>query len=399
MSKKLSLVMESVFDALPDAYALIKYTASGFVFENCNAAYYENLGAAKETLIGEKFFELIPSSLEKLSEQDLQHLQEIMHETVNEQQSRSTNILKLDSGKTDNSDIRFLCFSHTPLPFDNEENQYIIQKLEDLSDQLTNWEKKQTNYYQLISRQELYLRNENLEDQINVKIAQYDAANKELNDFIYSVSHDLRAPLRRIDGFSQELINEYMDQLDETGAHYLKRVRQGAQDMGNLIDDLLKLSRISRREVEIETVDISKLAKSVYDELLELEKGREINISIEENLFTEADEGLLKVVLMNLFSNALKFTSKQNQTVIEFGSVTKEGEEFFFIRDNGVGFDPAYSDKLFKAFDRLHSQKDFKGSGIGLATVKRIVNLHSGKIFAESTPNKGATFYFNLNQP
>ncbi len=399
MSKKLSLEMESVFDALPDAYALIKYTASGFVLENCNAAYYENLGAAKETLIGANFFELIPSSLEKLSKKDLQHLQEIMHETVNEQQARSTNILKLDSGETDNSDIRFLCFSHTPLSCDDEENQYIIQKLEDLSNQLTNWEKKQTNYYQLRSRQELYLRNETLEDQINVKIAQYDAASKELNDFIYSVSHDLRAPLRRIDGFSEELINEYMDQLDETGAHYLKRVRQGAQDMGNLIDDLLKLSRISRREVEIETVDISKLAKSVYDELLEPEKGREIDIRIEENLFAEADEGLLKVVLMNLFSNALKFTSKQNQTVIEFGSVKKEEEEFFFIRDNGVGFDPAYSDKLFKAFDRLHSQKEFKGSGIGLATVKRIVNLHNGKIFAESTPNKGAAFYFNLNQP
>ncbi|NBC04922.1 MAG: hypothetical protein GVY20_14620, partial [Bacteroidetes bacterium] len=226
--------------------------------------------------------------------------------------------------------------------------------------------------------------------------AQYESASQELDDFVYSVSHDLRAPLRRIDGFSQELLNEYVEKLDDTGAHYLKRIRQGAQDMGQLIDDLLKLSRISRRNVEKEEFDLGEIAKTVFDDLMDVESEREVEIVIEENLIVVADKGLIKAMLVNLISNALKFTSKKEETKIQVGSTSNEGEKVFYISDNGVGFNSAYSHKLFKAFSRLHSHHEFSGTGIGLATVKRIMTLHGGTIWAESPEGEGATFYFQF---
>ncbi|MFH5832551.1 ATP-binding protein [Halalkalibaculum sp. DA384] len=290
----------------------------------------------------------------------------------------------------------FWQFTHTPVMNEAGEIRYLIHTLEDMTDQFTEREKQERKTRKVRTRSELQGENEDLEMRIARKMAQYEAASEELNDFIYSVSHDLRAPLRRIDGFSQELVNEYLDQLDETGAHYLKRVRQGAQDMGNLIDDLLKLSRISRREPEFEEVDISRLAKTVFDDLIELKRDNGIDLQVEKDLRVEADRGLVKAMLTNLLSNAIKFSSGEEQPMIQIGTTTRDTKKVFFIKDNGVGFDPRYSDKLFKAFDRLHSQKEFEGSGIGLATVKRIINLHGGEIWADSTPGEGATFYFNF---
>ncbi|MFH5885286.1 ATP-binding protein [Halalkalibaculum sp. DA3122] len=290
----------------------------------------------------------------------------------------------------------FWQFTHTPVMNEAGEIRYLIHTLEDMTDQFTEREKQERKTRKVRTRSELQGENEDLEMRIARKMAQYEAASEELNDFIYSVSHDLRAPLRRIDGFSQELVNEYLDQLDETGAHYLKRVRQGAQDMGNLIDDLLKLSRISRREPEFEEVDISRLAKTVFDDLIELKRDNGIDLQVEKDLRVEADRGLVKAMLTNLLSNAIKFSSGEEQPVIQIGTTIRDTKKLFFIKDNGVGFDPRYSDKLFNAFDRLHSQKEFEGSGIGLATVKRIINLHGGEIWADSTPGEGATFYFNF---
>ena len=206
----------------------------------------------------------------------------------------------------------------------------------------------------------------------------------------------MRAPLRRIDGFSQELLNEYSDRLDDTGTHYLNRIRQGAQDMGNLIDDLLKLSRISRKKIEREEIDLGKISRSVFDELTELEPEREITLTVESQLVLEADKGLIRAMMTNLISNAIKFTSGREKAEITIGQKTMDGERIYYISDNGVGFDPAYSEKLFKAFSRLHSSKQFEGTGIGLATVKRIIGLHSGDIWAESRKGEGATFYFTL---
>jgi signal transduction histidine kinase len=238
--------------------------------------------------------------------------------------------------------------------------------------------------------------NQALEKEIAEAGAQYKALTQELNNFMYSVSHDLRAPLRRIDGFSQELINEYAEELDETGAHYLSRIRQGAQDMGVLIDELLKLSRLSRRKVNRQQVHIGPIARKVFEELHEPDNGRDITFHIPKELETYADPGLVKVLLINLLSNAIKFTSKEEQAEIELGQTEENGEEVFYLQDNGAGFDPAHADQLFKAFSRLHSQKAYPGSGIGLATVQRIISLHGGHIWGESQEGEGATFYFNF---
>lgn len=246
------------------------------------------------------------------------------------------------------------------------------------------------------SDQNLRAHNIDLLGQITKKNAQFELANQELDDFVYSVSHDLRAPLRRIDGFSQELINDYTDQLDETGAHYLRRIRKGVQDMGNLIDDLLKLSRVSRKKIEIEEVDLSKLVQNIYNDLTEGQNAQNIQLSVQDSLVVTADPGLMKAALTNLISNALKFTSKKDKAVIEIGAKEVEEKKTFYIKDNGVGFDPDHSRKLFQAFHRLHSQKEFDGTGIGLTTVKRIIKLHGGEIWAESRPDKGATFFFKV---
>ncbi|MEX0778734.1 MAG: ATP-binding protein [Balneolales bacterium] len=223
-----------------------------------------------------------------------------------------------------------------------------------------------------------------------------DTANEELLAFTYSVSHDLRAPLRRLDGFSQELLNSYSDKLDDTGRHYLNRIRKSAQNMGQLIDDLLKLSRISRQSTQRETVDLSDLSREIMQELQEAEPDRNVEFTTNGNLNAHADAGLARVVLFNLITNAWKFSVGQKTAQIEFGSTRIDGELVYYMKDNGTGFDMKYADKLFRAFQRLHSLKDFEGTGIGLATVKRIINIHGGKVWAESKSGKGSTFYFTF---
>ncbi|MCJ7588646.1 MAG: PAS domain-containing protein [Candidatus Aminicenantes bacterium] len=226
--------------------------------------------------------------------------------------------------------------------------------------------------------------------------AELQALNSELEGFAYSVSHDLRAPLRTIDGFSHALLEDYEDKLGVQGKDYLRRVRASTQRMAQLIDDILKLSRITRSEMNIEKVNLTQIAWSIIDELQKSQPERLINIKIAEGLEDTADPRLMRVALENLLGNAWKFTGKQSEAVIEFGS-TKEGEKkVYFIRDNGAGFDMAYADKLFAPFQRLHTTEEYAGTGIGLATVQRIARRHGGKAWAEGQVDKGATFYFSL---
>ena len=222
------------------------------------------------------------------------------------------------------------------------------------------------------------------------------ASNKEMEAFSYSVSHDLRAPLRSIDGFSQALLEDYADSLDEQGQDYLKRICAASQRMGELIDDILKLSRISRAEMRYQEVDLTALAESALTGLKRGRDGREVEVAIAPGLSAFGDSGLIKIALENLLDNALKFTGKQGRARIEFGTTSRNGEEAFFVHDNGVGFDMTYADRLFGAFQRLHSQEEFEGTGVGLATVKRIVRRHGGQVWAESEVGKGTTFYFTL---
>ena len=220
--------------------------------------------------------------------------------------------------------------------------------------------------------------------------------NQELESFSYSVSHDLRAPLRSIDGFSLALLEDYGAQFDSTGKDYLQRVRAAAQRMARLIDDLLDLSRMTRSVVNREHISLSKIAHEITDQLKDSEPERPIKIDIQPNLDAYADANLMRVVLQNLLSNAWKYSSQNANAHIEFNKMPHNSETVFYIRDNGVGFDMQYADKLFGAFQRLHKANEFEGTGIGLATVQRIIHRHGGIIWAQSEPNKGATFYFTL---
>lgn len=239
--------------------------------------------------------------------------------------------------------------------------------------------------------------NSSLEERVRERTAELESTNRELEAFSYSVSHDLRAPLRTIDGFSLALAEDYASAVDDTGRDYIARVRAGVQRMGQLIDALLQLSRITRAETVREPVDISALASSVAADLQEtavLSGSPALVVHIEPGLHAEADAKLLRVALENLLGNAAKFSSKKPDPEISFG--WDAAEQAFFIRDNGAGFDMHYASKLFNAFNRLHGDKDFKGSGIGLATVARVIRRHGGRIWAHGVVDHGATFWFTL---
>jgi PAS domain S-box-containing protein len=238
--------------------------------------------------------------------------------------------------------------------------------------------------------------NANLEQRVTQRTSQLETANKELDSFAYSVSHDLRAPLRGIDGWSLVVLEDYGDRLDEQGREHLRLVRSEAQRMGKLIDELLGLSRVMRNEMHKEEVDLATLAQTVLARLRITQSDRRVNIVIEPELKVMGDTELLEIALTNLLSNAWKFTGTRKEGSIEFGKTKKEGHSVFFVRDNGVGFDMAYANKLFGAFQRMHKDTDFPGTGIGLATVQRIIHRHGGQIWAEAQVDKGATFFFTL---
>jgi len=228
------------------------------------------------------------------------------------------------------------------------------------------------------------------------KAAELLAANQELDAFAYSVSHDLRAPLRSIDGFSHVLLEDYAARLDDTGRDALQRVRAATQRMGTLIDDLLKLARVTRAEMRREAVDLSGMAREIVTELQRTAPEREVEAVIAPQLTVRGDTRLLRVVLENLLRNSWKYTAKQPRPRVEFGSVEANGGHAFVVRDNGAGFDMRYADKLFGVFQRLHSPAEFEGTGVGLATVRRIITRHGGRIWAEGAVNQGAAFYFTL---
>ncbi len=250
---------------------------------------------------------------------------------------------------------------------------------------------------EVTERQQAQEQTQTLNQGLRQAITELRAVNHELESFSYSVSHDLRAPLRSVDGFSQALLEDCHDQLDTSGQDYLHRIRSATQRMGQLIDDLLTLSRVIRSEIQIEPINLSRLATNICNELQRTQIDRQLEFVIQPGLLVQGDERLLQVVLENLLNNAVKFTSKHSQAKIELGSSTTEnGEVAYFVRDDGVGFDMNYADKLFSPFQRLHGMQEFPGNGIGLATVQRVVRRHGGRVWAAGTIESGATFYFTL---
>jgi light-regulated signal transduction histidine kinase (bacteriophytochrome) len=245
---------------------------------------------------------------------------------------------------------------------------------------------------------EIYRLNEQLEQRVIERTSQLEATNKELEAFAYSVSHDLRAPLRTINGFSLALLEEYSETLDENGRKLLNRVRTASNRMEQLINDLMKLSRTTLGEMRYQVVDLSSIADQIASRLQSSQPERSVDFIIQTGLSTYGDERLLRVVLENLLGNAWKFTSKKENAKVVFDQVDVSDVTAFFVRDHGAGFDMAYADGLFRPFKRLHSEDEFEGIGIGLATVQRIINRLGGQVWAEAEVDKGASFYFTVGK-
>jgi light-regulated signal transduction histidine kinase (bacteriophytochrome) len=239
--------------------------------------------------------------------------------------------------------------------------------------------------------------NTGLEQRVTRRTMELEAINKELEAFSYSVSHDLRAPLRSIDGFSNKILKDYGDRFDDQAKDYFNRIMNASRKMGTLIDDLLHLARLTRIEMRIETANMSEMAEAIVRELKESAPQRQAEINIRENMVVAADRNLMQIALQNLLGNAWKYSKNQELTKIEFAFYNENGRTIYYIKDNGVGFDMKYADKIFGAFQRLHSVAEFEGTGIGLATVQRIIRRHHGNIWAKSQPGQGTTFYFTLN--
>jgi PAS domain S-box-containing protein len=238
--------------------------------------------------------------------------------------------------------------------------------------------------------------NEELESRVLHRTAQLEASTRELESVSYSVSHDLRAPLRSIDGFAHALLDEYGDKLNDTGKDYLERVRRATQKMGLLIDGMLNLLKVIRSEFKLESIDLSNMVRDIAETFRKKNPERITDVAIQEGIMVQGDPFLMKIAMENLVNNAFKFTANTSDPRIEFGAVAKDGETCYFIKDNGAGFDMAYAGKLFGAFQRLHMTDEFSGMGIGLANVQRIIHRHGGRVWAEGEVGKGATFYFTI---
>jgi signal transduction histidine kinase len=273
----------------------------------------------------------------------------------------------------------------------NIELEHAKKHLEETNEQLV-WRSEELER----ARVELVKINRELDQRVRERTRELESSNLELEAFSYSVSHDLRAPLRHIAGYAELVLKNGAAQLDKTNRERLDAIRQAVQRMGGIIESLLELTRVTHNEIHRAPVDLGALAREVFAELQAGAQGRAVQMESTAGLTADGDPRLLRVVLMNLVGNAFKFTAKQAHARIEFGRIGSDVGCAYFVRDNGAGFDMAYAEKLFGAFQRLHSQADFQGTGIGLATVQRIIHRHNGRTWAEGAPGRGATFYFTL---
>jgi PAS domain S-box-containing protein len=351
--------LDSIVEHIPDM--IFVKEAHDLRFERLNRAGEVLLGVTRDELIGKNDYDLFAKpqadffqdkDREALSRGDVIDIEE---EPVDTKQGR-----------------RWLHTKKVPIPGDDGAPAYLLGISEDVT------ERKETAAA------------------LRAAIDAAERSNLELESFSYSVAHDLRAPLRSIDGFGLALMEDCADALPEQGKEYLERIRFATQRMGQLIDGLLALARVSRAELHFEKVDLSALARAAAEELRFAATERDVTVHIEPGLTTRGDPRLLRLVLDNLLGNAFKFTSTRSAARIELGVLREDGAPIYFVRDNGVGFDRQYSDKLFGAFQRLHDSAQFPGTGIGLATVHRIIARHGGRIWAQSETDRGATFFFTL---
>jgi PAS domain S-box-containing protein len=363
-------LLRTVIDTIPD-YIYVKDAEGLFVLTNIPHA--QIMGApAPEAVVGKTDFEFFPQELASRYIADERAIVQTGQPIINKEEPT-----------VDHQGEPKIVLT-TKIPLRNAQNEVV--RIVGITHDITERKRAEREIKQL-----------NID--LQKRTRQLEVANKELEAFTYSVSHDLRAPLRAIDGFSRILMTSHHEQLNPEAARYLQRVRGNAQKMGNLIDDLLAFSRLSRQQVEKQRVAIADLVRQVLAEDLRIEQeNRQIEITIGDLPACHADPHLLKQVLVNLIGNALKFTQKCEHTQIEIGWQQRDEQNIYFVKDNGAGFNMEYANKLFGVFQRLHSAEDYDGTGVGLAIVQRIIHRHGGRVWAEGETGKGATFYFTLDE-
>jgi PAS domain S-box-containing protein len=364
--QKNSRLLNSIIENVP-AMVFLK-DAKDLKFRLVNKAAEQVIGYPAQELLGKSDYDFFPKEqADFFTAKD--------HETLN---SKHLVDIAEEPIQRRTGETHYLYTKKVPILDDDGSPQFLLGISEDIT------EAKQSKEYI-----------EHLNSQLEGQIHTLNGLNKELETFSYSVSHDLRAPLRTIDGFSQAVLEMYSDKLDDRGRDYLGRVRQGSQQMGQLIDDMLKLSRLTRGDLNLESdIDLSEMARDFADELRKREPERQVTFDIENGLLVRGDRRLLQAMIENLLDNSWKYTSKHPAAHIEVGKL--ESVAVYYVKDDGAGFDMAYADKLFGAFQRLHTGSEFPGTGVGLATAARIVHRHGGEIWAEGEVEKGATFYFTL---
>ncbi|MEP2773025.1 MAG: ATP-binding protein [Fulvivirga sp.] len=362
-----SKLYKDLYHNSPDMYASVS-TKTKHVVE-CNETFLKTLGYKREEIIGQEYYKIYhPDSTEKRKE---------ALDTF------------LTHGNVKNAELELMHKSG--------EKIHALLNVTALRDEHGEIIESRSCWQDITERKKIEKQVQELNEELEMRIENLDMVNKELESFSYSVSHDLRSPLRTIHGFCQALEEDYSAELPDQAKNYLNRVTAASIRMGQLIDDILALSRITRKEFVLGVVDISSLADEVGHDIAD-QSNREVTLKIQPGMKSDGDLGLLRIVFENLIGNAVKYARKDVPAIIEVGMQSDNDlGTMIYVKDNGVGFDMQYADKLFSAFQRLHSDKEFEGTGIGLATVNRIINRHNGKIWAESKVDHGSTFYFTLN--
>jgi len=397
--KESKAYLEILNNALADAIFVVKFPER--VIEYLNETAINMFGYAKEEVLGKSSLMFYPNQEEYL--RNAGFLQEAI--LGNKKLARSETILKRKNGET------FTASFTASFLKENEIATKFIVIVQDITEQKRHHDiilQLNAELEQRVAERTRELSNTqtallNLVDDLNKSTKDItsanqslEAVNKELAAFSYSVSHDLRAPLRSIDGFSEALMEDYGDQLDGEAKNYLERIRRATQNMSHLIDDLLSLSRVMKSDFYRQEFDLSAMTREISGEIQQRNRLNDLVLDIQDGIVVKADQRLLGVVMTNLLDNAWKFTSKSEHPHITFGADVSNGETVFFVRDNGAGFNMEYVGKIFNAFQRLHKMEEFSGTGIGLATVQRIIHRHGGRIWAFGEPGKGATFFFTL---
>jgi PAS domain S-box-containing protein len=389
-------VFESLFESLPGSYLVLQ---PDFKIITANAAYLQATMTRREDLRGRDIFEAFPDNPDDPAATGAANLRASLERVRHSLAADTMAIQKYDVRNPDGAFVeRFWSPINSPVLGADGTLEYIIHRVEDVTEFVKKKSQTAGGTAELQSRME-QMEAEIFQSSQKVQMAsrQLESANKELESFSYSVSHDLRAPLRHIDGFADLLVQHAATGLDETGRRYLDKIRHSAKRMGVLIDELLQFSRMSRKEVVSSRVSLRSIAEHVIADLHDETRDRAVEWRVGPLPDVEADAALLRQVLANLIGNAVKYTSKTPRAVIEIGSMdTDASEVVVFVRDNGVGFDMQYVGKLFGVFQRLHRDDEFEGTGIGLANVRRIIERHGGRTWAEGRVDRGAIFYFSL---